>query len=126
MRRESDGAHKVGQSIDPIKRHLGVKHDVGCSVRVVSMLECSRGDALMVEQLAHAFLWQHRIDGEWFTADLETIENAIRTAARWQDVADFQRRRSEAVERIEAEWGRRPTRAEIRELQVAGVVPSNV
>lgn len=124
--RASDGAHKIGQSVDPWQRMRTQQAEFGCRMKIVAMLERPLGDAFNVEQAAHFTLWRHRLDGEWFSAKPKAIFDAIEQAARDQDIYQFQLRRLAAVDAIEVEWGRRPTREEIRELQRQGRVPEHV
>lgn len=124
--RDSDGAHKIGQSINPWQRMRDQQRELGCQMKIVALLERPLGDALNVEQSAHFALWRYRLDGEWFSAKLKAIFAAVEFAASQEDIRQFQLRRLAAVDAIEAEWGRRPTRDEIRELQRQGRVPEHV
>lgn len=77
---ESGGPVKVGQSVDPEKRAVGLGRGTASKVVVLGARQCHFHDRLFAERYAHALLWPRRVRGEWFDVEPEQALAAIRIA----------------------------------------------
>lgn len=76
-----DGLFKVGFSIDPARRIRDLQMGYPHRLTLVRTFACPRGDALLVERLAHRLLAGHRQPRtEWFNAKREIVLDAVRKA----------------------------------------------
>lgn len=79
VRRDKDGARKVGYSVDPEARLIGIKGEQRCRCTVEFAGQCE-SDAESAEKHAHALLWEHRVEGEWFAVELAAAQEAVISA----------------------------------------------
>jgi hypothetical protein len=79
VRRESDGARKVGYSLSPETRLIAIKGEQRCPCVIEFAGQCA-ANAQFAEKHAHALLWPHRIEGEWFAVTLDTAQEAVISA----------------------------------------------
>jgi hypothetical protein len=78
--RPSDGARKVGLSINPAVRLLGIKAEFRERCILEYTAECLPDHVDAAERHAHALLWAARIKGEWFSVKQETARAAVDAA----------------------------------------------
>jgi hypothetical protein len=78
--RPSDGARKVGQSINPVSRLTFINWVEGGGCRLEHAVECPTDHINDAEKHAHALLWDARIKGEWFAVKQETARAAVDAA----------------------------------------------
>lgn len=76
VRRQSDGARKVGYSLNPETRLIAIKGEQRCACVIEFAGQCAT-NAPYAEKHAHALLWGHRVEKEWFAVDLETAQQAV-------------------------------------------------
>jgi hypothetical protein len=79
VHRQSDGARKVGYSASPENRLIAIRGEQRCACTIEFAGQCA-ADAQFAEKHAHALLWEHRVEKEWFAVDLETAQQAVTAA----------------------------------------------
>lgn len=129
IRRPTDGARKVGQSVNPASRLIGLNSEQGCRCALEHSAPCPADDVDAAEKHAHALLWDLGLGREWFDADLETARRAVDAAVAAALAGEPMRRPPKAGKfirlemRVDPEWLKRldewrrkqediPTRAE--------------
>lgn len=78
--RPSDGARKVGQSINPAARLLGINTEQSMRCSVEYQAECSEHHIDAAEKHAHALLWDSTLGREWFAVDQDAARAAVDAA----------------------------------------------
>lgn len=79
--RPTDGARKVGYSINPAMRTGDISAKQRCACVLEYTEACTAENAIeAAERHAHALLWYAHVKGEWFAVDLDTAKQAVTTA----------------------------------------------
>lgn len=78
--RPSDGARKVGQSVNPAARLLGINTEQSMRCSVEYQAECSEHQIDAAEKHAHALLWDSTLGREWFAVDQDAARAAVDAA----------------------------------------------
>lgn len=78
--RPSDGARKVGQSVNPAVRLVGLNSEFRERCILEHTAECPLDHIDAAEKHAHALLWDARVEGEWFSVKMETARAAVDAA----------------------------------------------
>lgn len=117
---EKSGLHKIGYTINPVKRLAGLCCQEKSQVSILRTFERPYGDARTVEHGAHCILEDHWVRGEWFDVGLEHAVAAVEEAACLEDRRLWHGRRADWSRSMLAERGELPSREELRELADAG------
>ena len=110
-----DGLHKIGFSLDPLARKRQLEMQLKQPMKLVHWV-IRPGDGHALESVAHGYLANHRVEGEWFDLALDQIMQGIETASRHLDVSNYQKRRRAIVDAAEKKAKRSFSRAEITAL----------
>lgn len=78
--RPSDGARKVGQSVNPAVRLVGINTEQRMRCELEYSAQCPDDHVDAAERHAHALLWDARVEGEWFNVKAETAQAAVDAA----------------------------------------------
>jgi hypothetical protein len=78
--RPSDGARKVGQSINPAARLIGINNEQAMRCSIEYQAECPVDSIDAAEGHAHALLWDGALGREWFAVDQEAARAAVDAA----------------------------------------------
>jgi len=103
--RKSGGPIKVGKASDVKKRLSGLQTSHHEKLVILQEWYRPKGDAVAVEQMAHGFLEDQWLNGEWFEATLEQVCAAVERA---MNLADIPRERRFAAPPTPAKKGPSP------------------
>ena len=77
----ANGHVKVGITADPLARLASLQTGSSQKLELVYACGVKSNDGFAVEQAAHAILWKHRLEGEWFDTTPDMAVAAIAAAS---------------------------------------------
>lgn len=79
--KSATGHVKIGITADPLARLASLQTGSSQKLELVYTCGVKSNDGYAVEQAAHAVLWKHRLEGEWFDTTPEMAVAAIAAAS---------------------------------------------